>query len=266
MGNVLAGVLAGWSGAGVLVRGRHDQACAGGRGRGRDALPGGKWPLRPHWASAASYSPRGRRPSLCRCQPMAARPLIARVKKGELVAARGATRRRFSSSRSRRTPPGRAPSGTGTRGESSCSRSSRATSAPSSSAVPTRGICRQGTWSTRSGCVVRSPIRRYARAARRTRRPRVERCSARQPGYRQRALRTVKSRNVAAVPGPAASSATIDFGLFDRTGKGTPLKLPLGAYSGPRISPDGGRLAFTVAAGRRRHRRVDLSERKRCGG
>ena len=51
------------------------------------------------------------------------------------------------------------------------------------------------------------------------------------------------------VPGPAAPSATIDFGLFDRTGKVTPLKLPLGAYSGPRISPDGGRLAFTVAAG-----------------
>ena len=51
------------------------------------------------------------------------------------------------------------------------------------------------------------------------------------------------------VPGPAAPSATSTFGLFDRTGKGTPLKLPLGAYSGPRISPDGGRLAFTVAAG-----------------
>ena len=51
------------------------------------------------------------------------------------------------------------------------------------------------------------------------------------------------------VPGPAAPSATADLGLFERTGTVTPLKLPLGAYSVPRVSPDGRRLAFTVAAG-----------------
>jgi serine/threonine-protein kinase len=51
------------------------------------------------------------------------------------------------------------------------------------------------------------------------------------------------------VPGPAAPSATADLGLFERTGKATPLKLPLGTYSFPRVSPDGRRLAFTVAGG-----------------
>jgi serine/threonine-protein kinase len=51
------------------------------------------------------------------------------------------------------------------------------------------------------------------------------------------------------VPGPAAANALVDFGLFDKTGKVTPLKLPLGAYSHPRISPDGRQVAFTVDAG-----------------
>jgi hypothetical protein len=51
------------------------------------------------------------------------------------------------------------------------------------------------------------------------------------------------------VPGPAAAAATVDFGLFDRAGKGTPLKLPLGTYSHPRLSPDGHQLAFSVIAG-----------------
>ncbi|HET7697089.1 MAG TPA: protein kinase [Vicinamibacterales bacterium] len=51
------------------------------------------------------------------------------------------------------------------------------------------------------------------------------------------------------VPGPASATAAIDFGLFDRAGKVTPLKLPLGAYAHPRVSPDGTQLAFTVAAG-----------------
>ncbi|HEU4927322.1 MAG TPA: protein kinase, partial [Vicinamibacterales bacterium] len=51
------------------------------------------------------------------------------------------------------------------------------------------------------------------------------------------------------VPGPAAGIAHVNFGLFDRNGKGMPLKLPLGAYSHPRISPDGSQVAFTVAAG-----------------
>ena len=51
------------------------------------------------------------------------------------------------------------------------------------------------------------------------------------------------------VPGPAAANALVDFGLFDKTGKATPLKLPLGAYSHPRVSPDGRQVAFTVAAG-----------------
>jgi serine/threonine-protein kinase len=51
------------------------------------------------------------------------------------------------------------------------------------------------------------------------------------------------------VPGPATASAIADLGLFDRTGSFTRLKLPLGTYSAPRISPDGRRLAFTVAAG-----------------
>jgi serine/threonine-protein kinase len=37
--------------------------------------------------------------------------------------------------------------------------------------------------------------------------------------------------------------------LFDKAGKGTPLKLPLGAYSHPRISPDGRQVAFAVDAG-----------------
>ena len=65
------------------------------------------------------------------------------------------------------------------------------------------------------------------------------------------------------IPGPAVRSATIDFGLFDRTGKGTPLKLPLGNYSGPRVSPDGGRLAFTVSAGQEEYIAVyDLSGTK----
>ena len=51
------------------------------------------------------------------------------------------------------------------------------------------------------------------------------------------------------VPGPAATNTLVDFGLFDKTGKATPLKLPLGAYSNPRISPDGRQVAFNVAAG-----------------
>ncbi|HEX8029570.1 MAG TPA: protein kinase [Vicinamibacterales bacterium] len=52
------------------------------------------------------------------------------------------------------------------------------------------------------------------------------------------------------VPGALAATATVDLGLVDRTGNVTRLKLPLGAYSSPRISPDGRQLAFTVAAGR----------------
>ncbi len=51
------------------------------------------------------------------------------------------------------------------------------------------------------------------------------------------------------VPGPVGASALVDLQLFDRTGKATPLKLPLGAYAHPRISPDGHQLAFAVAAG-----------------
>ena len=51
------------------------------------------------------------------------------------------------------------------------------------------------------------------------------------------------------VPGAAAASSTVDLALFDRSGNMTRLKLPLGAYSFPRVSPDGRRLAFTVAAG-----------------
>ena len=51
------------------------------------------------------------------------------------------------------------------------------------------------------------------------------------------------------VPGPAGASALVNLALFERTGKATPLKLPLGAYSHPRMSPDGRHVAFTVAAG-----------------
>ena len=51
------------------------------------------------------------------------------------------------------------------------------------------------------------------------------------------------------VPGPAGASANADLGLFDRAGNMRRLKLPLGAYLFPRVSPDGRRLAFTVAAG-----------------
>ncbi len=51
------------------------------------------------------------------------------------------------------------------------------------------------------------------------------------------------------VPGPAVANANVDLGLFERRGAVTPLKLPLGTYSVPRVSPDGRRLAFTVAAG-----------------
>ena len=72
-----------------------------------------------------------------------------------------------------------------------------------------------------------------------------------------------RSGTLVYVPGPSAPRATIDFGLFDRTGKVTPLKLPLGAYSGPRVSPDGSRLAFTVAAGQEEYIAIyDLSGAK----
>jgi Tol biopolymer transport system component len=51
------------------------------------------------------------------------------------------------------------------------------------------------------------------------------------------------------VPGAAAASTIVDLGLFDRAGNVTRLKLPAGAYSQPRVSPDGRHLAFTVADG-----------------
>jgi serine/threonine-protein kinase len=51
------------------------------------------------------------------------------------------------------------------------------------------------------------------------------------------------------VPGPATANGLVDFGLFDRNGKVTPLRLPPGAYAHPRISPDGRRVAFAVASG-----------------
>ena len=67
------------------------------------------------------------------------------------------------------------------------------------------------------------------------------------------------------IPGPARASALVNLALFDRTGKATPLKLPLGAYSHPRISPDGRHVAFTVAAGEEEFIGVyELSARRRC--
>jgi Tol biopolymer transport system component len=51
------------------------------------------------------------------------------------------------------------------------------------------------------------------------------------------------------VPGAAAASTIVDLGLFDRAGNVTRLKLPAGAYSQPRVSPDGRHLAFSVADG-----------------
>ena len=97
--------------------------------------------------------------------------------------------------------------------------------------------------------VVRRSIQRYARAARRSPRPRVERRPARDSGYRQRALRTVKSRNAGVCSRRRRRECDHGPRTVRSVGQGTRLKLPLGAYSGPRISPDGGRLAFTVAAG-----------------
>ena len=47
------------------------------------------------------------------------------------------------------------------------------------------------------------------------------------------------------VPGPATSAAGRQLmALFDRNGVATPLKLPPGGYSLPRVSPDGKRIAF----------------------
>ncbi len=46
------------------------------------------------------------------------------------------------------------------------------------------------------------------------------------------------------VPGPASTSSALDLALVDRNGSVQPLKLPLGAYEYPRLSPDGKRIAF----------------------
>ena len=51
------------------------------------------------------------------------------------------------------------------------------------------------------------------------------------------------------VPGPARSGQE-DVFLYDRKGQATPLKLPTGSYSFPRVSPDGKRIAVETTDGK----------------
>jgi serine/threonine protein kinase/Tol biopolymer transport system component len=52
---------------------------------------------------------------------------------------------------------------------------------------------------------------------------------------------------LAYIPGPVASGgASLQLAVFDRTGGATPLNVPLGVYTHPRVSPDGSRLAVDV--------------------
>ena len=51
------------------------------------------------------------------------------------------------------------------------------------------------------------------------------------------------------VRGPARSAGLNDLALVDRTGRVQPLKLPPGAYTTPRVSPDGRRIAFGAEEG-----------------
>ena len=69
------------------------------------------------------------------------------------------------------------------------------------------------------------------------------------PGTANAHYAVSRAGTLAYIPGPATASAIADLGLFDRTGRVTRLNLPLGSYSTPRFSPDGGRLAFTVGTG-----------------
>jgi Tol biopolymer transport system component/predicted Ser/Thr protein kinase len=55
---------------------------------------------------------------------------------------------------------------------------------------------------------------------------------------------------LAYVPGPAAPSAGFALALIDRQGTATPLKLSPGAYSSPRASPDGTRIAMDSSDGK----------------
>ena len=50
------------------------------------------------------------------------------------------------------------------------------------------------------------------------------------------------------VPGPARTGEE-DVFLYDRAGNITPLKLPRGSYSFPRVSPDGTRIALETRTG-----------------
>jgi Tol biopolymer transport system component/predicted Ser/Thr protein kinase len=50
----------------------------------------------------------------------------------------------------------------------------------------------------------------------------------------------------------SASGGALHLALFDRAGTAEPLSVPLGAYSHPRISPDGARVAVGVDDGRER--------------
>jgi Tol biopolymer transport system component len=51
--------------------------------------------------------------------------------------------------------------------------------------------------------------------------------------------------SLAYIPGPVVSQGTAtDLAVFDRRGGAEPLKLPLGPYAAPRVSPNGKQIAF----------------------
>jgi serine/threonine-protein kinase len=52
------------------------------------------------------------------------------------------------------------------------------------------------------------------------------------------------------IPGPSTIAGQLQFAFADRKGSVDPLKLPLGAYEFPRVSPDGKHLAFGVEDGK----------------
>jgi len=51
------------------------------------------------------------------------------------------------------------------------------------------------------------------------------------------------------IPGSTTTASQLGLAMFDRSGAVEPLKLPPAAYSAPRISPDGTRIAFAIDDG-----------------